>query len=331
MKALLRDIVASTARAVGISSPAVRHAGRLVILTFHRVLPESLRSQYPLPGLVVTPEELRWVVRHFQAVGELCTLSDGIRRVEDDARRDAVVSVTFDDGQWDNYRYAAAVMDDLGVQGTFYVPTRAISLGEPLWHDRVAFAWGARHCGVLRSLPAWDSLADSPSALEFIERIKRLLPAQRDEVVDVLGAQAATQIPEWARMMNWTEVRSLAEAGHEIGSHSVSHALMTHLSEKQQANELLTSKAEIESHIRSAVTSFCYPNGDHDEALANRAREAGYENAVTTMWGTNCGSADRYRLRRCDVNVDHLTDRKGRLSAARLDLRIAGLALGLPK
>jgi peptidoglycan/xylan/chitin deacetylase (PgdA/CDA1 family) len=331
MKALLRDIVASTASAIGVSSPANRHAGSLLVLTFHRVLPASLRAEYPLPGLVVTPEELRWVVQRYSKIGEFCTLSDGARLLGSDARSGVLVSVTFDDGQWDNHRYAAGVLGDLGVPGTFYVPTRSISTGEPLWHDRAAFAWRARSHSSARSLSLPDSLDGAPSALEFIERMKRLSIDQREEALSALDADTGTEIPEWARMMSWGEVRSLAAAGHEIGSHSVSHALMTHLPGQQQIDELVTSKAEIEAQVGSVVRSFCYPNGDHDEALVNRARDAGYENAVTTKWGTNRGLLQRFCLRRCDVNFEHLTNRHGKLSAARLDLRIAGLAAGLPK
>lgn len=57
-KTLLRNNIARLLFLMTLTSPAQRGRGRLSIITFHRVLPETERQAYPFPGLVVTPEEL---------------------------------------------------------------------------------------------------------------------------------------------------------------------------------------------------------------------------------------------------------------------------------
>lgn len=161
--------------------------------------------------------------------------------------------------------------------------------------------------------------------------MKRLPPAIRADILSNTKDSATTEVPDWARMMTWGEIRQMADAGHEIGSHSVSHAILTQLSEEQIQKELADSKSEIESRAGLCVRSLCYPNGDHDPAVVRVARNVGYKNAVTTRWGSNLAGADPFTLRRCDMNIAHMRDRRGGLDGSLLDFRLSGLSPGLPR
>jgi len=71
--------------------------------------------------------------------------------------------------------------------------------------------------------------------------------------------------------------------------------------------------------------SFCYPNGDFDTRSIVAATDAGYHNAVTTLWGKNQAGADSFALKRCDVNTFNNLNRKRALSKARFAFRLSGL------
>ena len=61
---------------------------------------------------------------------------------------------------------------------------------------------------------------------------------------------------------NWTALRAAALNGHEIGSHTVSHANLSSLSNDQQAVELRNSQDAINSHVQGQkCLTMAYPSG----------------------------------------------------------------------
>lgn len=100
----------------------------------------------------------------------------------------------------------------------------------------------------------------------------------------------------------WEEVRSLAEAGVAIGSHTRHHRRLTKLTPEERDAELSGSLAELREHVPGAAAVIAYPNGDHDDAVCRATEEAGYEAAFTTEKGRNDAATNRFRLRRVSVH-----------------------------
>lgn len=86
--------------------------------------------------------------------------------------------------------------------------------------------------------------------------------------------------PELA-CMSWEELRGLAAAGWEIGSHTRSHPRLSRLGEAEIAAELTESRQECERRIGAPCLSLAYPYGDYDERVVRAARDAGYRFAAT--------------------------------------------------
>jgi peptidoglycan/xylan/chitin deacetylase (PgdA/CDA1 family) len=103
-------------------------------------------------------------------------------------------------------------------------------------------------------------------------------------------------------MMNADEVRGLAEAGVEIGAHTVTHPILSKLSPDAAWAEIADSKAALESILGCKVKTFAYPNGrpekDFTAADVERVRKAGYIGAVTTKWGCATPQADAFEIPR---------------------------------
>jgi peptidoglycan/xylan/chitin deacetylase (PgdA/CDA1 family) len=79
--------------------------------------------------------------------------------------------------------------------------------------------------------------------------------------------------------MSWSEIRSLAAAGWEIGSHSGSHPHLTQLNDAELADELGRSKSACEAHVSGTCTSVAYPYGDVDGRVIAATAQAGYATA----------------------------------------------------
>lgn len=302
----------------------------LLILTFHRVLPSEFISQYPLPSLAVTPDELRWILQQVIDHVQVETVSAAHQRLRLGPMTKPLLAITFDDGQRDNFLYARPILEELGVLATFYLPTDYIGEQTLLWHDLAGFAWqeASSEKRMEMSIQISPSTPDQLSSSEpriFLNRLKELAPAERKAVVDNLTLTGSTENPDWARLMSWEEVRILASAGHEMGSHSCSHPLLPQLTPEEQHSELANSMRAIENAIEIRPRSLCYPNGDFDNSIIEIAEKLGYENAVTTMLGENSKNENPFTLKRSDMDSRRITDFRGELSTARLASRLFGL------
>jgi peptidoglycan/xylan/chitin deacetylase (PgdA/CDA1 family) len=209
MRPLARDLAAGLLDALGITSAARQAAGALSVATFHRVLPAAQLRAYPLPQLVVTPEELAWFLGWFReryTCGPLAELHRRWLGGERPAR--PFLALTFDDGQRDNFEHAWPALERAGLRATFFAPVDAVEDGAPLWHDRAGFAAAALLAddpeGARALFAELGPPAEAPEAQagEAVRRAKRLAPAERVAWVARLEARLARSArPAWDGLM----------------------------------------------------------------------------------------------------------------------------------
>lgn len=87
-------------------------------------------------------------------------------------------------------------------------------------------------------------------------------------------------------IMNWSQLREWLAAGHEVGSHTFSHANSPLCTPERLRQELLWSKAAIEDALGIPVVHFAYPWGQHSAWTLALLKELGcYRSAATTHRG----------------------------------------------
>lgn len=114
--------------------------------------------------------------------------------------------------------------------------------------------------------------------------------------------------PHQLATLTWDELREI-----DVGSHGVTHAHLTRLSDEELRRELVESKRQIEDELGRPCPDFAYPYGEHDERVRRAVRAAGYERA----YGLTSDGDDPYALRRVDLYRRH--------TPFRALLRLAGL------
>src|SRR5690349_19962216 len=82
------------------------------------------------------------------------------------------------------------------------------------------------------------------------------------------------------RCMGWEELRQLAAAVWDVGSHTDTHAKLTELSDAELDAELRDSKQSCEEGVGRPCETLAYPFGAHDRRVMERVRAAGYTAAV---------------------------------------------------
>jgi peptidoglycan/xylan/chitin deacetylase (PgdA/CDA1 family) len=65
--------------------------------------------------------------------------------------------------------------------------------------------------------------------------------------------------------MSLAQLHSMQDAGHEIGSHTVSHADLTTLDETKLGHELLDSKKLLQNEFKAPVNDFTSPYGSYNK------------------------------------------------------------------
>lgn len=88
--------------------------------------------------------------------------------------------------------------------------------------------------------------------------------------------------PDSKPTLTGAEIRDLHSAGFEIGAHTLTHAVLTHLSVSGAAEEITASKDHLQQRLGAPVSMFCYPRGRFNSTIVAQVKTAGYIGARTT-------------------------------------------------
>lgn len=274
----------------------------LLILTYHRVL----AADDPLrPGEMTQRAFDRHaaVLRRWFNVLPLVT---GWRRTLDGTLPPRAVAITFDDGYADNAELALPILTRHGLTATFFVATGFLDGGR-MWNDTIIETLRRARAPLdLRDLDGGlldnDSMADKARAVPAVIRAwKHLPPQERQRRVAALVERARLEPPN-DLMMRSEQVRQLAQAGMELGAHTVTHPILRSISDAEAADEMARSRATLAAISAAPVRTFAYPNGrlgdDYDARHADIARRTGFDLAVSTNAGTARRESDAFQLPR---------------------------------
>jgi peptidoglycan/xylan/chitin deacetylase (PgdA/CDA1 family) len=276
---------------------------RFQILGYHKVSAERHPFFAPVePALF--DKQMNFLKRHYLVMDleELVERS----RVGDVPER--AVAITFDDGYADNYHYAFPILKKYGLTATIFVATGAIDNAEVLWHDRIFDAF--RYARRTRVRTGREDVKEL--ALERHSELERSLTAALRRAKELYGEERARFIadieqaleparPSTPCMLTWNQIREMHAAGIRMGSHTVTHPILSRLPQNQLLRELYDSRQQIFECLRVPIRMFAYPNGgasDYNENVKRVLKECGYLLAVTARRGFNSAFGDPYELKR---------------------------------
>ena len=99
-----------------------------------------------------------------------------------------------------------------------------------------------------------------------------------------------------AKRMSVRDLQDLANAGMDIGGHSVTHPNLATLSLERLQSELVDCKRKLQDDLGIEVRHFAYPGGRFNQLVVEQCERAGYQSAVCSIgWGQNKYS-NRYAL-----------------------------------
>jgi peptidoglycan/xylan/chitin deacetylase (PgdA/CDA1 family) len=207
------------------------------------------------------------------------------------------VALTIDDGRVNCYEFLFPLLKEFGIPATFFVVTSFINGDDWIWTDKVLW---------LSEQPNPPEQLSRINIDAFFRNLNRLHPEVRNAQIAALAASMAISIPRKAPAKyapcSWTQLREMSDSGLvEIGSHTVTHPIMSSITDEESRYELTESRKQIEQSLGRTVTSFCFPNGqpqDFRPSQIQQVQEAGYQCSVLAHFGLVKSGTDPYQMPR---------------------------------
>lgn len=265
----------------GLSSVIARHQGCGRILMYHGVPPQ---------GTQALAEQLHYLVRHFKVVS-LETMLERLTHGGFPLAHEIVL--TFDDGLRNNLTVVYPILRQLQVPATMFVCPGLVESGAWLWNHEMRCRMQTLAAPELAEL-RMKLLAPGTSVDAIVEWMKTLRLPQRLMAETTIrqataGFQPTATQSEAFDIMNWEDLRSLDRNLITVGSHTLSHPILTTLSGEEIESEILESRTCLEQRLERKVDFFCYPNGAYDKRAYQLVQRT-YRAAVTTESGVIAGS-----------------------------------------
>lgn len=122
------------------------------------------------------------------------------------------------------------------------------------------------------------------------------------ELMDKYGIECIFYIPVEYEMVNSAKYREALlpheflelASRYEIGSHTLSHSLLTRLEPEAARWEITRSREVLQEMTGQEINSFCYPRGYYSYQIKQWVEEAGYMSARTVQVGQLSPPEDPY-------------------------------------
>jgi peptidoglycan/xylan/chitin deacetylase (PgdA/CDA1 family) len=273
----------------GFSSALARRQSCARILMYHGVVEQ---------GAQALAAQIHFLVRHFTVV----SLETMVNHLADSgASRNNEVALTFDDGLRNNLTVVYPILREFNVPATFFVCPELVERKQWLWNHEMRCRLQTLTPAALDELRS-RLLAPAGSAEKLVEWMKTLPLSQRRRAEEAIRQATAVFRPTPAQyaafdVMSWPDLLSLDPGLITIGSHTMTHPILTTLSAQEIETELTESRRLLEQRLQRSVQFFCYPNGSYDERVCESAKRT-YRAAVTTETGAVAKDPDLHRLPR---------------------------------
>ncbi len=281
-----------------------------LILTYHRFSEGDDPDRTPARAFA---EQLEYLTRHYRIV-PLGRLVEHLNSPE--PVPPGLAAITIDDGYRDAYEIAYPLLRRHEAPATFFVVTEFADRRCWIWTDKTRYLCARANrqwlTTTINGHESWLELGDGASryrtAMRLNDLLKNLTNDAKEEAIErlarTLGIFVPKAPPEDLSSITWDQARELDRKGIGIGSHTMTHPILTNTTDDQLRRELYESRLRLEEILGRRVEEFCYPNGDNDERVQSEVARAGYRVAVTTVSGLNNRGDDPLTLRRVHTERD---------------------------
>lgn len=284
------------------------------VFLYHRFSPPNVSLPHR-----VSADNFRWQLERIAERYQVLTFEECIQYfLANGAWPERCAVITVDDGYRDFYEWAYPELQRLSLSATFFVTVGFVQKFLWLWPDRLQYfiqntkktSMKMIFAGRDKSLQltsheekfnAWNFLSDYCITLEDGAKEQLIEKIEYD-----LGVEIPTVPPSDYAAISWEELAEMQGNGIEIGSHTMSHPILSKISPERLNEEVVTSRVVLEKMLKAPVCTFCYPNGRHgdiNDEVIEVVRAAGY---IGAPFGFDLTTWDPFLIPRMGVSNDRV-------------------------
>lgn len=264
----------SRAAAIPLLTAAYRRTTGMILL-YHEVFAPGDRT--PHTSTQITADDFRAQLEFVRATCRVLDLPTFVERLAEGRLPGRACAITFDDGFADNVEVALPILQELGLPATFFIADGYVTEGRPYEADAVH--------DILRLAPPADRVeldlepwGGERMALDYRDQVDRTASyfrvtrafkdqisyRHRTELIEHLAERFSVPLDQiaLAPMMTPEQVRTLADAGMTIGSHTRWHVSLSADGPDEFARQLVESRLALEKITGHPVRYVSYPFGD---------------------------------------------------------------------
>jgi peptidoglycan/xylan/chitin deacetylase (PgdA/CDA1 family) len=294
-------------------------AGVGIVLVYHRLdEPGGDPSRELVPALAASlfEAQLNRLRSRYRIVPPSALLEE-VRRRRFGGR--IPVAVTFDDDLASHVEIALPVLRRLGIPAGFFLCGASLERPSSFWWEDLQRAVD-RRAEALRDLaiPGGTSLADALSRRTGSLRAaaRAIEQASPDERARIAAALREITETEAGAVLDASGARALAEAGFEIGFHTLRHEPLPTVDDVELARALEDGRAQLEQIAGQPLKMLAYPHGHADNREARAVRAAGYVCAFTGRPEAVRADADPFLLGRIEPSFESVEILEAQLGRA---------------
>ena len=314
--------------------PGLRRTGHLrwrrdsapAVLTYHGLLPTGYSARETvLDGHLISPDRFRAQLRLLKSKYNVISAEEFRLWCNSQVTLPPrSVLLTCDDGLLNTLTDMLPIICEFSVPFLFFVTGASTSEeGSILWYEQL-YLWllqgGDNFClqmpwreqtYIAKTIPQkhslWQQLVRKLSALDTTVR-----EATLDDVRIQIGISESwlaeySHNEPWRRrflMLKRSELQQLADAGMTIGAHTLSHPMLSQMSELLAWREISESRDQLAKTLESEVWAFAFPFGT-PEAVNRRDAELAQRAGFTCAFMNTDSSLshDKFRLPRIHVSA----------------------------
>lgn len=304
--------------------------GRLYISMYHYTR-DLLNSRYPnIKGLDVDlfRQQIEFMNKNFNIV----TMEQVIDAVEGKTELpEKALLLTFDDGYIDNYTVALPILEEYGVQGSFFIPGKTFATHRLLDVNKIHY--------MLASGNIYDLIQDVKKEMDyyrgaeydyaptdelfaeyavanrfdnketiFVKRmLQTVLPEKLRNIISSNLFEKYVGVTEeqlaYELYMTEEQIRAMKRHGMFIGIHGYDHYWLGNLSEEQMKQDIDMALDIMDEYIDKKCWVMNYPYGDYNDNVIKYVKSRGACIGLTTdVRVAKIGEDNPFELPRLDCN-----------------------------
>lgn len=296
-------------------------ASALIIINYHRVYHDKLATEFDSGVFCPSMEEFDQQMAFLGKHANLITEEEIVRLAQSSKplpKRSALV--TFDDGYRDNYLFAVPVLKKYSVPAIFFIPIESIEKSRVGWWDVIAYFIKRTRKEVLpfngRKL-FLRTKTEKENAIAVLHDYMKLVRAEESRgFLAELSCLCDVDFPpkdmQREELMSWDQIMEIGDSEFlSIGSHTMSHRVLSTVSDEEELRELVDSRLFLQQKLGYEIKSIAYPVGSYQafsDRTKNNARRAGYSIGFSFNTGVNYGSIiDPFNIKRTSPVADLAT------------------------